>query len=150
MRRMSSWNTVPMRPLTTPKPFNAWGVATIAYLLSTAVTLLLGFVLGTAGVLLVSGMAFQGNADDLTEDSLVRATVLVALGIGVVALAVEAWFIHRRGGARPLVAPVAARAAALLLGFAITPLALGDGVATVLGAGVEIAVLGALIRPRPR
>jgi hypothetical protein len=148
MVRMSSWNTVPMRPLTTPKPFNTWGVAVLTYLLGTAVTLVLGFVLGMAGFLLMTGMALQGNAGDVTTESLTDVTVRVALGIGLVSLAVEAWFIHRRGGARPVIAPIAARAASLLLGFAITPLALTDGVAMVLGAAVEIAVLGALIRPR--
>jgi hypothetical protein len=148
MERMSSWNTVPMRPLTTAKPFNVWGVAVLTYLLGTAVTLVLGFVLGMAGFLLMTGMALQGNAGDVTTESLTDVTVRVALGIGLVSLAVEAWFIHRRGGPRPVIAPIAARAATLLVGFAITPLALSDGVVTVLGAAVEVAVLGALIRPR--
>lgn len=145
---MSSWNTVPMRPLTTPKPFNAWGVAVLTYLLGTAVTLVLGFVLGMAGFLLMTGMALQGNAGDVTTESLVDVTVRVALGIGLVSLAVEAWFIHKRGGSRPVLAPFAARAATLLLGFAIAPLALGDWLVTVAGAAVEIAVLAVLIKPR--
>lgn len=148
MDRMSSWNTVPMRPLTTPKPFNAWGVAALAYVIGTAVTLVLGFVLGTLGFLVMSGMALTDEAGGPSRDDIISVTLLVAILIGVVSLLVEAWFIHRRGGARPFIAPFVARAGSLLVGWAVTPLALDDAPLTVLGIGVEIVVLALLIRTK--
>lgn len=145
---MSSWNTVPMRPLTTPKPFNAWGVAVLAYLIGTAVTLALGFVLGTLGFLVMSGMAVTGDAGDPSFEDIVSVTVLVAIVIGVVSVLVEAWFIHGRGGARPFIAPFVARGGSLLVGWAVTPLALGDVPLTVLGIGVEVVLLALLIKTK--
>lgn len=147
MVRMSSWNTVPMRPLTTPRPFNAWLVAVLAYVIGSLVTFVLGFVIGTAGVLVMTGMALSGDPSDASLDEIVNVTVIVALVIGVISLAVQAWFIHRRGGARPVLGSVVARGASLLVGFAVTPLALGDSLVTGLGIGVEIVLLALLIKP---
>ena len=150
MDRMSWGNTVPMRPLTTPKPFNAWLVATVAYVLGWAVTFLLGFVMGTLGFFVMTAVALTGDPGDPTREDITRTALTVVLVIGVISLAVEAWFIHKRGGARPVLAPLGARGASLLVGFAVTPLALEGSLVTALGIGVEVVLLALLIKPRQR
>jgi hypothetical protein len=145
---MSMWNTVPMRPLTTHKPFNPWGVAALTYLLGMAVILGIGFVIGTLGFLLMSGMWFAGAGEGPYPADLVVVVVAVALGIGVLSLAIQSRFISRRGGARPVVAPVAALAGSLLVGLAVTPADLPEPALVALQAVVEIVVLAKLIDPK--
>lgn len=146
---MSMWNTVPMRPLTTPKPFNAWGVATLAYLLGKAVLFGIGLVVGWAGFLVMSAMGLVGAGSDLTVDDLMVVAVAVAVALTVLSLAIQARFIANRGGARPVAATVAALVAGLLVGLAATATGLPEGLFMVLSAAVEIAVLATLIKPRP-
>jgi hypothetical protein len=143
-----SWTAGPARPQPTRTPFSPWGTAVVAYLLGAAVVLVLGFVLGTLGFLVVIGMGLTGDPGDLSTEDLMSTTVLVAIAIGVVGLLVEAWFIHRQGGARPLVAPFVAAGGSFLTGYAVAPLALGEGPVTVLGIAVEIVLLALLIKPR--
>lgn len=147
---MSWGNTVPMRPLTTPKPFNEWLVATVAYVLGWVVTFVLSFVIGTLGFFVMTGMALTGEPGDPTRDDITRTALAVALTIGAIGLAAESWFIHRRGGARPVVAPLGARGASLLVGLAVTPLALEGSLVTALGIAVEVVLLALLIKPRQR
>ena len=142
------WNTVPMRPLTTQKPFNAWGVALLTYLLGMAAILGLGFVIGTLGFLLMSGMRFAGAGEGPYPADLVVVVVAVGFGIGVLSLAIQSRFISRRGGARPVTAPVAALAASLLVGLAVTPADLPEAALVALQAVVEIVVLAKLIDPK--
>lgn len=142
------WNTVPMRPLTTPKPFNAWGVATLAYLLGKAVLFGIGLVVGWAGLLLMSAMGFLGAGSDLTVDDLMFVAVVVAVALTALSLAIQARFIAKRGGARPVAATVAALVAGLLVGVAATAIALPEAVSMALAAGVEIVVLATVIKPR--
>ena len=145
---MSMWNTVPMRPLTTQKPFNAWGVAMLTYLLGMAAILGLGFVIGTLGFLLMSGMWFAGAGEEPYPADLIVVVVAVGFGIGVLSLAIQSRFISRRGGARPVAAPVAALAASLLVGLAVTPADLPEAALVALQAVVEIVVLAKLIDPK--
>lgn len=136
-----------MRPLTTPKPFNAWGVATLAYVLGTAVLAVTVFVAAWAGFFLVSAMGFVGAARDLTVDDLMLAAVGVAAALMVLSIAIRARIIRKRGGVRPVVAPVAALAASVVLGLAVSAVELPDAVFMVMQAVVEIVVLAKLIDP---
>lgn len=113
------WNTVPMRPLRTQKPFNAWGVA-LAYLVGTAVLVVTVFLAAWAGLFLSLAMGFLGAADDLRVDDLMPVAVAVVVALMVLSLAVQARFIRRRGGARPVAGPVAALIASSLMGLAAT------------------------------
>lgn len=141
------WNTVPMRPLTTPKPFNAWGVAALAYLLGTAVLFATVFVAAWAGFFLLSAMGFFGAAHDLTADDLMPVAVGVAIALVVLSLALQARVIRRRGGVRPVAAPVAALGASVVLGLALNAVELPEVLFMALQAVVEIVVLAKLIDP---
>jgi hypothetical protein len=145
---MSTWNTAPGRPVATHRAFNAWHVALLTYLLGLAVVLSLGLVLGTVGYLLISDPGLSGDPEGLLREDLMGKAVTAAVAITMVGVALQAWFIHRRGGARPVLAPVTALAASGLLTFVLTPV-MPDIASLSLQAVVEVTVLALLIRPRP-
>lgn len=131
------------RPQPVARSVNPWGLAVVTFLIGTGVVLVLGFVLGLVGVLLVGGATLGGA--DLSDDSLVATAALVAVVPLVVSVAVQALWIHRRGGSNHLFAPIAATAAGWLLGAALSPFALSDTVLIVLNAVTQIGVLGWLV-----
>jgi hypothetical protein len=93
-------------------------------------------------------MGFFGAADDLTTDDLIPVAVVVVAALTVLSVAVQARIIRKRGGVRPVVAPVAALAASVVLGLAVSAVELPDAVFMVMQAVVEIVVLAKLIDPR--
>jgi hypothetical protein len=131
------------RPGPTAKTTNKWVIAVAAYLLGTVVVLALGFLIGLAGIVFVTGATLGGA--DLTDRDLIATTVLVAVVPLLVSVAVQAVLIHRCGGANHLLAPIAAVAAGWLLSLLLTPIPLPSAVLFVLGAAVQIGVLAVLV-----
>ena len=130
-------------PTTRATTLNRWVIAVAAYLLGTVVVLVLGFLIGMAGIVFVTGATLGGA--DLTNRDLVATTALVAVVPLLVSVALQTVLIRRCGGSNHLIAPVAALAAGWLLSFVLTALPLPEAVLFALGAAVQIVVLAVLV-----
>lgn len=140
----SPYGRVP--PQRRPEParsVNAWGIALVAFLIGTAVVLVLGFVLGLLGVLFVGGATLGGA--DLSDGSIVTTAALVAVVPLVASVVAQALWIRRRGGSNHVIAPIAATAAGWAVGAALTPVPLPEAALIVLNAVTQIGILGWLV-----
>lgn len=131
-------------PARRPATTNPWLAAAAAYALGTATLLVLGFLLGLAGVVLA--VSQRGGDGSYTRFVLLGVLGLVAIEAGSVI--VQARFLRSRGCRRAVAAPLVAAVAGWVLGAALDPLGVPFLPTVLLQAALAIPVM-ALMMGRP-